>query len=372
MPPAESLRRVRAELHQQFLERSDLIDGALIALLAGHHVLIVGPPGTAKSMLADELCHRLEGATYFQWLLTRFTTPEELFGAVSLAGLEADDYRRVTSGKLPEADIVFLDEVFKASSSILNAILTLMNERLFHNGRTPVTVPLITLFGASNELPEDTELVALFDRFLLRFVVDYIVEDFRFLKMLQMTDAPERTALTLESLRMLQAQVRDVEVPQWVYRALADIRRELGSQELIASDRRYRQCISVLQARAHLCDRRSVAEEDLFFLDHVLWTDPGDREKVSAAIRTVLRGHEDEVQVLLYQSRELQEYALRTWETNDLRSRAVVEAHTKIRNIIRRIDEIIEAARSVGRPLGKVEAIRAEVSTIQDQMLAHL
>src|SRR5512136_3070607 len=135
MSARETLRAIRDELGQAFLERADVIDGALAALLSGHHVLIIGPPGTAKSMLADELCRRLEGARYFQWLLTRFTTPEELFGAVSLKALENDDYRRLTTHKLPEAHIAFLDEVFKASSAILNTILTLMNERRFHNGR---------------------------------------------------------------------------------------------------------------------------------------------------------------------------------------------------------------------------------------------
>src|SRR6478672_8934551 len=185
MNAREKLKNIREELKQTFLERSDLIDGALAALLSSHHLLIIGPPGTAKSMLADELCRRIDGANYFQWLLTRFTTPEEIFGAVSLKALEQDDYRRVTTRKLPEAHIAFLDEVFKANSSILNAVLTLMNERRFHNGRAVEVVPLITLFAASNELPEDDELQALYDRFLLRFVVSYIDEDFRFLKMLQ-------------------------------------------------------------------------------------------------------------------------------------------------------------------------------------------
>src|ERR671918_3071368 len=135
MTVLDKLKKIREELKQTFLERADLIDGALAALLSSNHVLVIGPPATAKSMLADELCRRIAGANYFQWLLTRFTTPEELFGAVSLKALEADDYRRVTSHKLPEAHVAFLDEVFKASSSILNAILTIINERLFHNGR---------------------------------------------------------------------------------------------------------------------------------------------------------------------------------------------------------------------------------------------
>src|SRR5437879_13911090 len=119
MTSQEKLKNIREELKQMFLERNDLIDGALAALLSSHHLLIIGPPGTAKSMLADELCRRIEGANYFQWLLTKFSTPEEIFGAVSLSGLEHDDYRRVTSHKLPEAHIAFLGEIFKSNESIL-------------------------------------------------------------------------------------------------------------------------------------------------------------------------------------------------------------------------------------------------------------
>src|SRR6201987_3305775 len=204
---------IRDELNHVFLERTELIDGALCALLSASHVLVIGPPGTAKSMLADEICRRIEGANYFQWLLTKFSTPEEIFGAVSLKGLEQDDYRRVTDNKLPETHIAFLDEIFKANSSILNALLTVINERLFHNGRQRITVPLITMFGASNELPDEEELTALYDRFMLRFTVDYVVEEFRFLKMLEGTRPAARTTLSFGDLDELRAQTRAGELP---------------------------------------------------------------------------------------------------------------------------------------------------------------
>ena len=370
--PRDVLRTIRDELQQIFLERTELIDGALVALLAAQHVLIVGPPGTAKSMLADEVCRRLTGARYFQWLLTRFTTPEELFGAVSLKALEQDDYRRLTTHKLPEAHIAFLDEIFKASSSILNTILTVMNERRFHNGREVTEVPLLTLFAASNELPEDDELLALNDRFLLRFVVDYLAEDFRFLKLLQARPPVSRTTLSLEALTSARAEAAALPVPGDVLRVVTDLRSELRRKSIVCSDRRYTQAVGVLRAHAYLEGRTAVADEDVPFLEHVLWRDPAERPQVRSTIRELLQGYEDEVRVLLYQSRELREYALRSWDTSELRTRAAVEAHTKIRHILGKVDAILSQAQQGGRPLEQVQGLREEIAQIEREMLARL
>jgi MoxR-like ATPase len=369
MTSQEKLKNIREELKQMFLERSDLIDGALAALLSSHHLLIIGPPGTAKSMLADELCRRIEGADYFQWLLTRFTTPEEIFGAVSLKALEQDDYRRVTADKLPEAHIAFLDEIFKANSSILNAILTLINERLFHNGKAVTRVPLLTLFGASNELPEEEELTALYDRFLVRFVVNYITEDFRFLRMLESQAQPSRTCMTLVELNELQKQVRNVPIPSHVYRGIADIRRELNKKNIQASDRRYRQSLALLQAHTFLVGDKEVQEKNLFFLEHVLWRDPAEHEQVRNTIRELLLGYEEEITELLYESREIRDSALQPGRSSDERARALIELHTKLRNIITKVDQIMEKAKRLGRPLDRVHTVRNEIEHLQKEML---
>src|SRR5574341_181308 len=357
----EKLRKIREELRGEFFERDDVIDGALSALLSGSHVLLIGPPGTAKSLLAHEICKSVTGAKYFQWLLTKFTTPEEIFGAVSLKGLENDEYRRVTSGKLPEADIAFLDEVFKASSSILNTLLTIMNERIFYNGMERIQVPLITLFGASNEIPsEEDELEALYDRFLLRYVVDYIREDFRFLKMIQgiMVDR-KRTLITAEELNHCQFLTTKVFTPAHILKLISRIRHELRKKGIILSDRRYKQSILLLKARAYLDGRSEVMESDLNMLENVLWRDPSERGEVQVVVHQTLHGYRDRARELLVQARELESYAKRPWEDEEMLIKANVDA-------------LVEECKERGKSLDELSGVRTTIEEIQKEILNRL
>lgn len=364
------LQLIRRELQARFLERDDVVDGLLAALVAREHVLLLGPPGTAKSMLASELCARIEDATLFSWLLTRFSTPEELFGAISLKALEEDRYVRVTTGRLPEAHIAFLDEVFKANSAILNSLLSLMNERIFHNGAVPTQTPLQCLIGASNELPEEGELQALYDRFLLRYSVEYLQEDFRFLKLLAMPeDASEPTILPRATLEEAQARCAAVRVPDGVLRDLVEIRKALRGKEIVPSDRRFRKSVHLLRAFAVVDGRDEVAHDDTLQLQHVLWNDPAEREEVALTIRQVLHGHEESARALLAMAVEVRDYALKRWPDAEIAMRAGIEAHTKLRRLHAKAADVVEDARDRGRDLAVVSTILSEIETLQRQIL---
>lgn len=281
------LQQIRKHAQASFPERSSVVDGSLSAMLAGEHVLIIGPPGTAKSAIARYLSKGI-GAAYFERLMTKFSTPEELFGPPSLKGLENDKFMRITTGKLPEAEIAFVDEVFKSNSAILNSLLTVMNERLFHNDGAVVRCPLVTLFGASNELPEGRELEALFDRFLVRYSVDYLVRasNFRAVITSPVAVAPP-AALTMAELQQEQVDAAQVKVGTDTIDAIVQVRDQLKAEGLVASDRRWKQSVRLIQASAYLDGGIETCPEDLQLLADVLWRDPKDRAVIAKVLGKV-------------------------------------------------------------------------------------
>jgi MoxR-like ATPase len=279
----QPLQALRQSLITSFPEREPVIDGTLCAILASEHVLLLGPPGTAKSALLRAISQAF-GARAFEHLLTKFSTPEELFGSISLKALEQDQYVRVTSGKLPEAEFAFVDEVFKANSAILNSLLTVLNERLFHNGGAPVRCPLVTLFGASNELPDGKELEALFDRFLLRYEVKYLLRPSNLRAVLTAPEPRAATTLSMELLRQEQGRAAAVKVTDATVDALLAIRDACKAEGVVASDRRWKKSLKLVQAAAHLAGAAETAPEDLSLLTDSLWREPSERPKVARLV----------------------------------------------------------------------------------------
>jgi MoxR-like ATPase len=329
-------------------------------------------------MLAKELCRRLAGRRYFEWLLTKFTTPEELFGPVSLEALERGRYERITSGKLPEAEVVFLDEVFKANSAILNALLTVLNERRFYQGTQVLPVPLEVLLAASNELPDEDELAALYDRFLLRFTVGYIEQDARFAELLRRDTkeaeaaGPPAASLSPAELLELQQAATEVRLPDGVVQELVAVRKKLGEEGVVASDRRYRQAVQVLKAAALLAGRDRVAISDLRWLEHMLWSDPEEKIAVRRVLSEIATGLEEEARKLLGHAQEIDAYARRPWPDRLSQSRAVLEAHTKLEDIHRRLVALRDAGKQRSRDTSWLEEIDTAVMRLQEKLLAEM
>src|SRR5437763_16460209 len=191
---AARLQEAARVMDQHFLDKQEVIRLLLVSVVAGEHMLLVGPPGTAKSALVRTFA-KLIDARYFEYLLTRFTEPNELFGPVDIRAFREGTDTGKTETMLPEAEIVFLDEIFKSNSAILNSLLNILNERKFSNGSKIMDVPLLSMFGASNEVPNDDNLAAIFDRFLLRVVSDNL-DSYHFHNLIAKGIANEAAILT--------------------------------------------------------------------------------------------------------------------------------------------------------------------------------
>ena len=284
-PALGRLHSVRSSLRARFLERDHVIDLLLAALLARLHVFVLGPPGTAKSALASAVVSSIEGTTGFTWLMSKFTTPEDVFGPLSLQALQQGRFERLTTKKLPEAHVALLDEIFKSNSAILNACLTLMNERQFMNGTATIDCPLITLIGASNELPDGDDLEALFDRFALRLVVPYIADPENVKRLLVDRNRLPVATMTIEELVTCQEEASAIDVPDALVDVLVDaVKPKLEAQGVSASYRRWQQILRFLQAYAYLDGKDAVSVDHCDVLPDLLWRDPSSRPAITATV----------------------------------------------------------------------------------------
>jgi MoxR-like ATPase len=274
---AERLARVGRMLEERFLGKAEAIRLLVVSMVAGEHALLVGPPGTAKSALVRTFA-RLLRARYFEYLLTRFTEPNEIFGPVDIAAFREGRYERRTEGMLPDAEIVFLDEVFKSNSAILNALLTLLNERRFTSGGRVLESPLISAFGASNEVPSDEALAAICDRFLLRIRSENL-DAYHFQDLLQkglehellvMHDASIEPLVAASELADLQGDLlRGTVFREDFFSQYKGLVFQLRAEGITLSDRRVVKLLKLFAASAFLDGRSEPNASDLFILKHV-------------------------------------------------------------------------------------------------------
>ena len=294
---ATRFQEVARVLNNTFLDKQEIIRLLLISAIAGEHMVIVGPPGTAKSAIIRTFA-RLVDARYFEYLLTRFTEPNELFGPVDIKEFREGRYTRRTENTLPEAEIVFLDEIFKSNSAILNSLLHIINERKFQNGPEVRDVPLISMYAASNEVPNDESLSAMFDRFLLR-VLSENLDSYHFHELMNRGVANEVRRMTgLESqikplisareLVLLQRGFdRFMNFPEDFMAKYKGLIFQIRSEGITVSDRRAVKLLKLFAASAVFDGRTTVTDGDFFILRHI-WNNLDQAELLEEIVNPVV------------------------------------------------------------------------------------
>ena len=275
-------------------ERDEAISLALLTALGGESIFLLGLPGVGKSMIARRLKMAFKDATSFEYLMSRFSTPDEIFGPVSISKLkDSDTYERVIDGYLPTADVLFLDEIWKAGPAIQNSLLTVLNEKIFRNGKQELKLPLKAVISASNELPAEGEgLEALWDRFIVRYVVKPIENKTNFLSLVidrpEECEVPEELQFSADELSEIKAEAMNVEVPIEVSELVFSIRKllieekkkqednvDVNNCDLVdppyVSDRRWKKIVGLLRVSAYLNGRDAVDLSDCLILNHMLW-----------------------------------------------------------------------------------------------------
>lgn len=287
MTANEQIKTLLKYISEGVYEKEQIMAMALLSAVAGESIFLLGPPGTAKSLVSRRLKLAFKDAESFEYLMSRFSTPDDIFGPVSISLLKNEDkYERVVDGYMPTATVVFLDEIWKAGPAIQNSLLTAINEKILQNGSKTIELPMKALIAASNELPAENEgLEALWDRFLIRMVSDNIKSETTFYKMIRQQTFPKieipKVALITDKLyKEWQKELLQVSIPDTICEIVTNIRKRLteatkgedvNPMDYYVSDRRWKKCFHLMQASAFLNGRDTIDITDVLILFHCLW-----------------------------------------------------------------------------------------------------
>jgi MoxR-like ATPase len=287
-------------LNTEHVERHAEIDCVMLALVSRSTLFLLSEPGLAKSQLFRRLAMRISDVEFFGLHLDAFSTPDDVFGPRSLKAMQDGRWERETDGTLVTAQLAFLDEIFKANGSLLNALLLALHERLFRQGRHVLAMPWGTLFAAANEIPAEGALAALYDRLLIRRQVRRIQDTGSFVKMLQIElDPKPPTVLSWADVTAAQEAAAELPVQPEVFDAMAKIRAELADKRVYPTDRRFRQSVGVVKAQAWLDGAAAAEPEHLTCLYDILWDRPEQISTVASVVDSVVEPMVRELDALL-------------------------------------------------------------------------
>jgi MoxR-like ATPase len=383
---AEKFRAIVSELKSSVVEREVESDLLVRSIIARTHLLLVGDPGTAKSLIVREFMAHIEDAALYEVLLAKDTPSDQVLGPVSLAALEKDEFKRITRGKIPEAEVAFLDEIFKANSTVLNALLSIINERIYHNNGGPMKVPMWSVTGASNELPgtDRDDLRAFRDRFAATKLVDHVrttdglktVIEGQLERARGQSVASSHTTVTKAEVEKMQTIVANVDVPATVVKNLADLRARAEGENLTISVRRLGEGVKLMQAAAALSDRTEVSTEDLKVFEHVLWGDPEDHgvayqltlEYAGAVAKKAanLRGEYEE------QQQALNELQSEMPTDGSIPDSELMGNIGRVSNMLKKLDErvsnSIETAQEEGHETSELDQVQADIASSRESV----
>lgn len=296
------IERILNSLNKNIYEREEVMSISLLSALADQNIFLYGPPGTAKSLISRRLSKVFETKDYFEYLMQKFSTPEEVFGPISLSELKKDKYVRKTDGYLPSSEFAFLDEIWKSSPAILNTLLTLINEKKFKNGNEIKEVPLKVLISASNETPPSGQgLEALYDRFTTRLYVPPMEEKNNFELLLQNGGSSDDVNISNDLLiknkewNKWKQEIQNVKISQEVFNIVNSIRLEFEKLnkkkgfDIYVSDRRWQKALTLVKAGAFFCDRSETNIVDALLLSHTLWTTKENHNEVIKVVEGAVR-----------------------------------------------------------------------------------